>query len=834
MKKQKNKKSGQPAMAVRFFDIERSEVSMKQVELLSPAGSMDSLKAAIGAGCDAIYIGGSMFGARAYAKNPEEELLLRAIDYSNLHGKKLYLTVNTLIKTQEMEEKLYDYLYPYYGQGLSAVIVQDVGAIRLIHREFPKLPIHASTQMTLTMAEGGNLLIPYGVTRLVMARELSFQELERVRNHTSLELETFIHGALCYCYSGQCLMSSMIGGRSGNRGRCAQPCRRKYYQLNDTKGNFLLSPKDICTLYQIPKLMESGIDSFKIEGRMKHYEYVAGVTAAYRKQITLYQELGREGYQNYHNKHPKELEMEMQILQDLYNRGGFCSGYYEEKNGPKMMSMRRPNHSGVLVGRVKEVDKKKAVLWLDKPLYAGDVLELREEGSPQYEFTVKEGKKKDTSYVIPFLEKSKIRQGDFVYRTKNKQLLLELSKQYFETQPKILVEAVFTAANHEPIRLMIRCYSKKMDWIVVTGETAAMPKKQPVSKERIQIELEKMGDTLFELRNAEIQLKEAVFFSMGGLKELRRKALSSLTEKILEEFRRECPKKTEGNEDSFQQRERRGQREKMKQTTCVRTWEQLEAVCDCEMISEVYLDVTDFEIERIVPAKQLCISKKKRFFFALPSVFRAKTYDFYCDLSSLLCSEDVSGYLIRNFEEFSFLKEKLAVQTFGKEIRLDYMMYTMNPEAKQFFYELGASQMTAPIELNGKELRQLDITEMELLIYGRLPLMTSAQCLYKNTSGCLKNGNVKIEKGKPLWIKDQKGKKFPALSHCRDCFSSIYNSDIYSIWDTAFGEELRRLNPKAVRWNFTLETKQEVSQILKRPDGNEGNYTRGHFRRGVE
>lgn len=801
---------------------------MKTIELLSPAGSMDSLRAAVGAGCDAAYIGGSMFGARAYADNPEEELLLRAIDYMNLQGKKLYLTVNTLIKTQEMEQKLYDYLYPYYCQGLSAVIVQDVGAIRLIRREFPLLPIHASTQMTLTMAEGGNLLSQYGVTRLVMARELSFQELRRVRESTSLELEAFVHGALCYCYSGQCLMSSMIGGRSGNRGRCAQPCRMEYHleeeEKGQTYGKFLLSPKDMCMLSQIPQLMESGIDSFKIEGRMKHYEYVAGVTAAYRKQITLYQQLGKEDYIIYHKKHPKELEEEIQKLQDLYNRGGFCSGYYHEKNGSQMMSMQRPNHSGVLVGKVEQVYKNRALIVLEKPISSGDVLEIREKGNCQYEFTVKEEKKEGSSYEVPFLQGSRIKKGYSVYRTKNKKLLVELSKQYFEMQPKILIEAFFTASCTKPSQLTIRCCEQQKDFITVTGEIAQPAKTQPITKERIQIELAKLGDTLFELKEAQIELEEEIFFPIGSLKELRRRALDELTEQIIKQFHRESPKRTQSKNIQLKTKPTS---EKQIQTACVMTLEQLEAVCDDERILEVYLDLTDFEIEKLSHAEKLCIDSKKRFFLALPHIFRAKTYDFYCTLSSKLFSENVSGYLIRNFEELFFLTKQFATKTSKKELRLDYTMYTMNQEAKEFFYELGTSQMTAPIELNAKELKQLDITDMELLIYGRLPLMVSAQCLYKNTSNCSKN-----EK-KPLWITDRKGKKIPTISHCRECFSTIYNSDIYSICNKAFKQEICKLNPKSIRWSFTLETKQEVIQILS-GQKEDKNITRGHFKRGID
>ena len=264
-----------------------------RVEILAPAGSMECLKAAIAAGADAVYTGGALFGARAYAHNLTEEELLEAIDYVHLHGRRLYLTVNTLIKDREMEKQMYDYLLPYYRQGLDAVIVQDMGAFQFIREYFPKMDIHTSTQMTICNRYGAEMMKELGATRVVTAREMSFAEIKDIADHVDIEIESFVHGALCYCYSGQCLLSSMLGGRSGNRGRCAQPCRLPY-EVYDAKRKkiacepFVLSPKDLCTIEDIPKLAESGIFSFKIEGRMKTALYVATVARTYRKAIDDY------------------------------------------------------------------------------------------------------------------------------------------------------------------------------------------------------------------------------------------------------------------------------------------------------------------------------------------------------------------------------------------------------------------------------------------------------------------------------------------------------------------------------------------------------------------
>ena len=255
-------------------------------ELLAPAGSYESIKAAVNAGADAVYAGGSLFGARAYADNPDEEHLIRGIEYCHLHGCRLYLTVNTLLKEQELEEKLEPFLRPYWQNGVDGLIVQDLGVACLVRERFPGLPLHASTQMTVTGPEGARFLEKMGFTRVVPARELSLAEIRAITAETGLEVETFIHGAMCYCYSGQCLFSSLIGGRSGNRGRCAQPCRLPL-RIPDGAGkesgsSCLLSMKDMCTLDLLPDILAAGVVSLKIEGRMKRPEYTAGVVSVYR------------------------------------------------------------------------------------------------------------------------------------------------------------------------------------------------------------------------------------------------------------------------------------------------------------------------------------------------------------------------------------------------------------------------------------------------------------------------------------------------------------------------------------------------------------------------
>lgn len=326
-----------------------------KAELLAPAGSYEGLQAVVKAGADAVYIGGSMFGARAYANNPQQDEMLEAIDYAHIHGKQIYLTVNTLLKNKELYGQLYDYLAPYYQQGIDAVIVQDLGVLSFLKKEFPNLSIHASTQMAVTGARGAKLLKEAGVSRIVTARELSLKEIYEIYQKTGMEIESFVHGALCYCYSGMCLFSSMLGGRSGNRGRCAQPCRLPYtaykdkQQISREDQSYLLSPKDMCTIDILPEILQAGVYSLKIEGRMKRPEYAAGVTSIYRKYLDLYE------------KNPKNYEVtaeDKQMLLDLYQRDGFNQGYYHSHNGKEMIAVvnqKEQNKKQKIAGKRNEV-----------------------------------------------------------------------------------------------------------------------------------------------------------------------------------------------------------------------------------------------------------------------------------------------------------------------------------------------------------------------------------------------------------------------------------------------------------------------------------------------
>ncbi len=815
----------------------------RRIEILAPAGSRESMIAALGAGADAVYMGGSRFGARAYADNADTEAMLTAIDYVHLRDKRLYMTVNTLLKEEEMNE-LYHYLKPYYEAGLDAVIVQDVGVLEFIHREFPALPIHASTQMTLTMAEGAMSFADCGVTRLVNARELSLEEIARIRRTTKLEIESFVHGALCYCYSGQCLMSSMIGGRSGNRGRCAQPCRMEYSTKDTGRKSYLLSPKDMCTLDRIPELVAAGIDSFKIEGRMKRYEYAAGVAGAYRREVDRYLELGEEAYREFHEKHPQVLQEEVRNLRDLYNRGGFTLGYYVAHNGRSMMSMERPNHSGVEVAKVLQVKKNSALLQVIEPLNAQDVLEIRMQDGSTYEYTLKDACSPGMPLWSNFLPGSPVRPGDKVFRTKNNALLTRISKECYETEKKLPIAGKLTAEVGAPMRLEL--WRGKVR-ICEYGEEVQAAQKQPMTEEKLRTSLEKTGETPFVFEELAIELIGEIFVPVSKLNELRRAALEHLELALVQCWHREgvaCGAQSgdRGNgviaAESVKQEMCesepdtsgcRSPKSKPAISVTVMTQEQWEAVLAESSVTRIYYDISLLPVEKIPEYAEQTAACGKAFFIRLPQICRAETYDWLEQQKDMFLSPGVCGYLVRNYEELQLLANEWKVQEKGRQLVTDAMLYVMNREAKQFYQKRGITQFTAPYEQNKEELKQLGLNDMELTVYGRIPLMTSAQCVLKNTVGCRKQQGTENE---TTVLTDRKGKKLPVRTFCRFCYNTIYNAECLSL--LAEQEAIEELAPALWRFDFTFENAAQVKEVLTAWRGADGmEYTRGHFFRGV-
>ncbi len=820
----------------------------KKPEILAPAGSIESLRGAVCAGADAVYIGGSRFGARAYADNPGQDMLLEAIDYVHSKDRRIYLTVNTLLKEQELTKELGAFIENYYKAGIDAVIVQDVGVLHFLAAHFPELPVHASTQMTLVSADGVKWFENYPVTRLVPARELSLQEIRSIRQGTNLEIEAFVHGALCYCYSGQCLFSSMIGGRSGNRGRCAQPCRMAYGVLEDGKraadGCYPLSPKDLCTLDNIPELVESGIDSFKIEGRMKRPEYTAGVTAAYRLLTDLYDAYGSKEFETYIRKHPEIIKEQTERAADLYNRGGFTKGYYVQYHGKDMMSMERPNHSGVQVGEVASVKGIRAGIRLLREIFPQDVLEIRAGKEENYEFTAgKAGIEEKKGYYETNVKKGfPLAVGQKVYRTKRESLLTELKTAYVDAGVKLPVSAAFHAAVSEPMTLTVKVRVHQKSSLIpcadaenvrdvvitVTGDMVMEATNQPVTAEKIREQLNKTGESEFFFEELTVSVNGNCFMPMGKIKEVRRQAFEQLAEEILRGYRRESD--STYVENRAEKERAVSAKDNREVIALVSEKEQLSVCLKEEGITTVYVDLQNLPIQEQIRAAEEVGRQGKRAFLVLPHIFREKEKKRYLKEAEALQHASMDGFLVKSLEELTFLTEQKLNERF--EVRLNYNLYAFQSEAKQFFRKAGFERFTAPVELNEEELKEYDVTDCDLIVYGRLPLMVSAQCVRDNMLQCQAG-----KKTQGLVLSDRMGAEFPVIQICTSCYNVIYNSVCFSLLGT---DVTKQFVPSGYRLDFTLETAEETKEVLqaffaeRAPKNGMSGYTKGHFRRGIE
>lgn len=702
----------------------------KDFELLAPAGSLEILKGVIESGADAVYVGGSMFGARAYANNFTEEELLEAIDFAHLRGVKVYLTVNTLIKNSEFS-KLYDYLLVYYKRGLDAVIVQDLGVVKAIHEYFPSMEIHTSTQMTVTGADGVRFLSQFGVTRVVMAREVSLAEMKRIHEETGMELEAFVHGALCYSYSGQCLFSSILGGRSGNRGRCAQPCRLKY-TVEGKKDEYILSLKDMCGIKALDKLHDAGVYSLKIEGRMKQLEYACGVVKYYRSYIDSMKPVTDADYDR---------------IKALGNRCGFTDRYYFDHNGSDMVTYVKPN----FVSNAAEPSPEKRKLSIEGEL----VLREGEPGS----LTVK--------------------RGDVTYK-----------------------------ASIEPV-------------------SAAL--KAPLDKKAAIDRINKTGDTDFEFSHIKAQIGENVFVPNGAINKLRRDAISGLCDKLLKKYYRDDARYADMSgltaipEHVVKSDAAHDEAINDYTTICsCMTRAQLDTLIGYECFDEFYLDFDMYDrktlIQQFADDVKSLTKRNKKVYLMLPTIFRADSSDYFVSIAKELDKVSFEGFVVKNYEEL-YLTENLFT---GKKVILDHNMYTFNDVSKSAFFEHGVSGDTVPLELNSREIMHRNNIGSQMIVYGYYPLMTTANCVHKNTKGCDK-------KQKLIYLKDRYNKSFAVCNNCKECYNTIYNSLPTML--TKNISKLKEAGIRSFRYSFTIETPKQIKAVM---DDKVAEYTNGHYKRGVE
>lgn len=710
-----------------LFLFYRMNMRNRDFELLAPAGNINIFKAVIEAGADAVYVGGSMFGARAYANNFDEEELLYAIDYAHLKGVKVYLTVNTLLKNDEIE-KLYDYLLPFYERGLDAVLVQDLGALKLIHDRFPDLAIHTSTQMTVTGIDGVGFLKQFGVQRVVMAREVSLAEMKEIHEKCGMEIEAFVHGALCYSYSGQCLFSSMLGGRSGNRGRCAQPCRLPYC-VGNKKDTYILSLKDMCGIKDLQKLKESGVYSLKIEGRMKQAGYASGVVAYYRRYIDSMKEVSDKDYKN---------------IAGLGNRCGFTDKYYFEHNGTDMVTFEKPNFVS------------------------------------------------DASDELPKFS-------------------------------KIKMQGKLTLKEAEPGALTVSCGGYRFTSYM---DPVSHALKAPAERKNVAERISKTGDTPFEFENIDITMDNDIFVPNGALNKLRREAIEGLQNEILAQYRRTVSESYGRENKKTSEIKTSGD---SKVIASVRDGKQLYRLLEYDNISEIYIDSSKYGRRDFVKEFNddvFCVNNaEKKAYLALPVIFRKSTRDYFETISDQLKKIDFEGFIVRNYEEFFWVKTRFA----GKKIVTDHNMYTYNDMAKSMFFDNGADADTMPLELNQKEINRRNNKGSQMIIYGYYPLMVSAQCVHKNSYKCDRTPQI-------TYLKDRYNKIFPVWNNCSECYNIIYNSCPTVLFNNI--QKIKNAGIDALRLDFTFEKPEEIDTVMAAFESNSADgikeYTNGHFKRGVE
>lgn len=793
---------------------------LNRTEILAPAGNYDAVRAAVNAHADAIYLGGSMFSARAFADNFDEKELLDTIDYCHTFDVKVYMAINTLLKNEEIK-RLPEYVKPFYREGVDGIIVQDMGVAGVLSACFPDLPLHGSTQLSVSSEYGAAFLKKIGMTRFVPSRELSLDEIRAIKDKVNIEIETFVHGAMCYSYSGRCLMSSYAGGRSGNRGRCAQPCRKKY-RLGDESA-YMLSLKDMCMLQDIDKLMDAGIDSFKIEGRMKKPEYVAATTYAY-KEI-------RDAYL-YGCKDLKKIASGYEdMLRDVYNRGGFYSGYYFTAHGRQMLADIRPNHTGVKIGKVSSIEKPFVKVKLCNDVNAADVLEIRGRKGV-VELTCGEAAPAHSTIFLKGKNFQSFSIGDQIYRTRNSKLLNDIQKEIIDSDRKIAVKAFLTARIGERIKLSVSTYDTartKTVNVCVYGPECMAASNKPVTQEQLIEKIKKTGGTSFEISEIEADVEDGLFVQISAINGLRRQALDELGRSLADRHKRDI-KSVICCEDNYEESGFKNQSDMSGFSISVCQEDHVNIVKNYKWVSRVILDYN------IRQYRQTMLNKNTSVFIALPEIFRQKNLVEYADMLSDI--SDFDGVMIRNIDELGYLIEI----GYKGDVVADAGLYVYNDHAAAFYKnQIHNISFVSSAELTYNEIKNLS-TNTLLKIYGYQKVMVSANCISGNYCGGCAQKNSQM-----MNLTDDMGNVFYVRNYCVECYNIMYNGVPTSILDRL---DLIHDSFTDAYIELTVEDGEKTNKIMDYIEKNiiglddmeQDNdvhapikeYTRGHYFKGIE
>ena len=825
------------------------------VELLAPAGSREALVAAVENGANAIYLAGNAFGARAYASNFDREALREAIHFAHLRKVAIHVTVNTIVADEEMGP-LRDYLRFLYEAGADAVLVQDLGVARVAHETVPDLPLHASTQMSVSSLEGVRALAELGFTRVVLARELSLKEIRHICAHAPVEIETFMHGALCVCYSGQCLMSSMIGGRSGNRGRCAQPCRLPYTLvdekgqdvLGDKAGSYLLSPRDLSTIDVIPDLIEAGVSSLKIEGRMKRPEYVATVVRTYREAIDTH----------YAGKGYAVTQEERDDLAQIFNRD-FTTAYLEGRPGKAMMSDRRPNNRGLLIGRVTayDWDTRIVTVKLSGRLGLGDQVDFWVKVGGRVTATisslrdaegreVEEGQAGDTvSFAIP----SAVRDHDRVFKVYDARLMERAKETYASGAPvrRIPVAIAVRAAVGEPLTVTIadgegHRAEGKTDFI---GEPA---RKRPLSEETIRKQVSRLGTSVYEMQSLNCEIAGEVMVPMSEINEARRKAVEALDALRL----REIEVRPARPEPKFTDRIARPTPKKAHFLVAVDTLGKAEAALAAGA-DGILFGGESYEHRVIAPeeyerAWQMAREAGARIDFNTPRIVHDGQQKHVERLLDAFAAFPPDAVHVHNIAMLALVRR---LTDFA--IHADYSLISYNKQTLAFLKAYGVSGATLSPELTAKEIRQLakeSPLPLTCIVHGRLELMVSNYCVTGSfLGGCGEGPCTQPCTRGHFALKDRKDALFP-LAMDQFCHMHVLNSKVLSMMPhamkfraagietmqieaKAMGEKEIAAIVKAYRKAMAFPEEPDEAQLSWIHEQEGKDITRGHYFRGV-
>lgn len=817
------------------------------IELLAPAGNWESFLAAVENGADAVYLGSKYFNARQNAGNFDRELLMEALKYARVRNVKVYLALNTLVLDDEIKEAL-KVAVDAYVMGIDGIIVQDMGLARILRQIIPDLELHGSTQMTIYNKEGANVLEELGFKRVVLARELSIEEISHISKSTSIETEIFVHGALCVCYSGQCLMSSLIGSRSGNRGKCAQPCRLPYEMISENssdrfkgKKGFLLSPKDLCSVPLLEQLLDSGVASLKIEGRMKQPEYVATVVRIYRKYIDRY-------FDGTITKiDPCEKENDMNELMQIFNRGGFSKGYLEGKTGRDMMCYEKPKNWGIYIGNVISFNKATGILEMKmtEELSIGDGIEVfnGENVNPGTVVTyirTEDGKKNfaqkgDIAYVGDI--KGNVPKGCKVYRTSSKALNMRAGETFNgkNFNRKVKIEGILSIKQNSPVTLRIFDGDNTVE--VSSEKHPEIALNKPITRERIEEQLYKTGNTPFVFEKLDVSLDDNLTVPVSEINNLRRKALEELyNKKAAGNIEKRAESLGEWEKDLFDfPGNGRKAKNDVKISVYFFEWNE-----NCQN-NAVYdnVDIVYIPFKEFVDLKKLnrFDNIRKRgcsIYAALPAITRGN-YDniIKSKLLQVVDSGIIEGLLLGNIGQLEYVKDISNIK-----IRCDHSFNIFNSMSLRQLYDLGAVGATLSPELNIEQLKNilgcLNV-DKEVIVYGRLPVMVSEYC----PTGCVV-GMKESKKDcgpKPCkdryFLKDRIGEKFPVLCDNIDCRSTILSSD--RLFAPEVIKDLRNNGLDTLRlniWDETLEQLNGLIAMLK--DSTEEGYNKHNSYNGLD